>query len=78
DFIRNDLTFYFEPIKSEFELKLIDDNQRHQDRIGFDTKSVNGLPSADVNTAVNGGLWTGNEGRAERGKKTLKDPKMDW
>ena len=77
DYIRNDLPFYFEPITSEFELKLLDDNQRHQYRIGFDTKSVNGLPIADVNTAVNGGLWTGNEGRAELGKKPLKDPNMD-
>ena len=77
DYIRNDLPFYFEPITSEFELKLLDDNQRHQYRIGFDTKSVNGLPITDVNTAVNGGLWTGNEGRAELGKKPLKDPNMD-
>ena len=77
DYIRNDLPFYFEPITSEFELKLLDDAQRHQYCIGFDTKSVNGLPIADVNTAVNGGLWTGNEGRAELGKKPLKDPNMD-
>lgn len=77
DYIRNDLPFYFEPITSEFELKLLNDAQRHQYCIGFDTKSVNGLPIADVNTAVNGGLWTGNEGRAELGKKPLKDPNMD-
>lgn len=77
DYIRNDLPFYFEPITSEFELKLLDDAQRHQYRIGFDTKSVNGLPITDVNTAVNGGLWTGNEGRTELGKKPLKDPNMD-
>ncbi|WP_334804434.1 phage portal protein [Lacticaseibacillus paracasei] len=77
DYIRNDLPFYFEPITSEFELKLLDDAQRHQYCIGFDTKSVNGLPIADVNTAVNGGLWTGNEGRAELGKKPLKDANMD-
>lgn len=77
DYIANDLCFYFEPITSEFELKCFDDNQRHVYRIGFDTKCVNGCSMLDVYTAVNGGLWTGNEGRLELGKKPLKDPNMD-
>ena len=77
DYIRNDLPFYFEPITSEFELKLLDDNQRHQYRIGFDTKAVNGLPISDVKLAIDGGIWTGNEGRAQLGSKPLKDPNMD-
>lgn len=64
-YIRKHLHFYFTPITSEFTLKLLQHNQRTQYRLGLHTKSVNGLPIAHVNTAVNGGLWTHYEGRAE-------------
>ncbi|ERL64043.1 phage portal protein [Schleiferilactobacillus shenzhenensis] len=77
DYIRQQLPFYFLPITSEFEMKLLDDTDRHQYRFDFDTRSVNPTPIAEVNTAVGGGIITANEGRASLGKKPLNDPHMD-
>lgn len=77
DYIRNDLPFYFEPITSEYELKYLDDIQRHQYLVDFDTRSVNGMPIQDVSVGVTNGILTANEGRAELGKMPLKNKDMD-
>ncbi len=77
DYILNDLPFYMEPIKAEFALKLLDDESRHTTLLDFDTRKVTGMPIGDANTAVNNGIFTGNEGRAAVGKKPLPIPEMD-
>lgn len=77
DYIKNDLPFYFEGITSEYQLKYLNDSQRHQYQVSFDTRSVTGMPVKDATAALNAGLLTGNEGRTEIGKKSLKDKNMD-
>lgn len=77
DYVKNDLPYYFQPVTSEFQLKLLNDTQRPLLAFEFDTRSVTGMPIQDVNTAVLGGILTGNEGRSELGRPPLDDENMN-
>lgn len=77
DFIKSDLPYYFEPISSEIELKMLNDQQRHQFKVQFDTRKETGMSVADAKNAVDGSLLDPNEARFEMGVNKRDDPNMD-
>lgn len=77
DYVQNNLPFYFIPITTEFEMKLLDDEQRHQFSIGFDTTSVAGMPVDDVVKLKKAGIMYGDESRKKIGLKATGEPDMN-
>lgn len=68
-YISNDLPFYFEPIVSEFEMKLLTDKERHKYHFEFDTRKQTARPVTELMAMVEHNVLTPNEVRAELGKK---------
>lgn len=67
DYVQNDLPFYFEPITSEMNMKLLSDEQRSSYQIEFDTSSVAGMSVDDVVKLKGNGIITGDESRSKIG-----------
>lgn len=70
DYVQNNLPFYFLPITTEFEMKLLSDEERHKYAINFDTTSVAGRPVAEVVQLKKAGIIVGDEGRNMVGMKS--------
>jgi phage portal protein, HK97 family len=51
-YISNDLPFYFEPIVSEFEMKLLTDKERHKYHFDFDTRKQTARPVTELMALV--------------------------
>ena len=68
-YISNDLPFYFKPIVSEFEMKLLTDKERHKYHFDFDTRKQTARPVTELVALVENSILTPNEVRAELGKK---------
>lgn len=77
DFIRSDLPYYFRPITSNLELTMLTDRQRHHYHLDFDTRNETGYTPADVNTLVNDGTITPNEGRVLMGLPKADNGDLD-
>ncbi|MFD1431378.1 MULTISPECIES: phage portal protein [Lacticaseibacillus] len=77
DYIVNDMPFYFEPITTEAEMKLLDDEQRHKFKIEFDTSKVSGPSVQDVASMKTNGIIVGNEARQKLGMKSIDNPDMN-
>ena len=77
DFIRSDLPYYFRPIASNLELTMLTDRQRHHYHLDFDTRNETGYTPADVNTLVNDGTITPNEGRVLMGLPKADNGDLD-
>ncbi|KRK40900.1 phage portal protein [Loigolactobacillus bifermentans] len=76
DYVQNNLPFYFRPITTEFEMKLLDDDQRHKYAVLFDTSEVAGMSVDDVVKLKSNGVIVGDEARAKIGLKATGDPDM--
>ncbi|KRM54810.1 phage portal protein [Lacticaseibacillus sharpeae] len=77
DYVQNDLPFYFMPITTEFEMKLLDDQQRHNYSISFDTSAVAGMSVDDVVKLKKNGVIVGDESRKRLGMKATGLPDMN-
>ena len=77
DYVQNDLPFYFMPITTEFEMKLLDDQQRHDYSISFDTSTVAGMSVDDVVKLKKNGVIVGDESRKRLGMKATGLPEMN-
>lgn len=77
DFIKSDLPYYFQPITSELQLKLFDDNQRRKYVFEVDSRRETGWSVDDAKKAVEGGLITPNQALTLIGQPTSDDPNMD-
>lgn len=73
DFIRSDLPYYFAPIVSELENKLLSSEKRTNYSFEFDTRSETGLSISEAVNAINGGLLTIDESRESIGKRQIGD-----
>lgn len=76
-YVRYDLPFYFEPIINEFQMKLLNDIDRHKYHFEFDIRKEVGMNMQDAQIAINNGIMTPNETRQEVGKKASKNSNMD-
>lgn len=76
DYIKNDLTYYFDAITSEIGMKCFSKEDRRTYQLIFDTRSVTGLSVEDVVRLYNNGLYDGNESLSELGKAKSDDPNM--
>jgi len=72
-YIQSDLPFYFQPIISEFQMKLLNDKERHKYRFDFDTRKETSRPVTELTALEEHNILTPNEVRAELGKKSDKD-----
>lgn len=77
DFIKSDLPYYFQPITSELQLKLFDDDQRRKYVFEVDSRRETGWSVDDAKKAVEGGLITPNQALTLIGQPTSDDPNMD-
>ena len=78
DYFSSSLPYYFVPIISELQMKMLNDDERHNLRLEFDTRAITGITMADAVQAVNNGIMTGNEARVEMDKLARQDiPEMD-
>lgn len=77
DFIKSDLPYYFEPISSEIELKMLTDKQRHQYKVQFDTRKETGMSVTDAKNAVDGTLLSPNQALFRMGLPKNSNPDMD-
>ena len=77
DFIKSDLPYYFEPISSEIELKMLTDKQRHQYKVQFDTRKETGMSVIDAKNAVDGTLLSPNQALFRMGLPKNSNPDMD-
>lgn len=78
DYFSSDLPFYFVPMIAEFQLKLLDDVQRHEYKLEFDTRSVTAPAITDVIQMINNNTISGNEARVKLNMLPRTDiPEMD-
>ena len=75
-YIQFDLPFYFQPIISEFQMKLLNDKERHKYRFDFDTRKETARPVQELTALEEHNVLTPNEIRAELGKKADKTNKQ--
>lgn len=76
-YVKYDLPFYLNPIKSELMLKLLSDDDRHQYHFDFDVSKETGMAVADAVSLEQNGILSNNEVRTELGKKPIDDPNMN-
>ncbi len=76
-YVRYDLPFYFEPIINEFQMKLLNDSDRHKYHFEFDIRKEVGMSIQDAQIAINNAIMTPNEARQEIGKKASKNEDME-
>ncbi|WP_099973852.1 phage portal protein [Lactobacillus terrae] len=76
-YVKYDLPFYFQPIASEFQMKLLSDEDRYKYHFEFDIRKETGMLATDLATLVSNGIITPNEGRAEIGKKADDNEDMN-
>ena len=76
-YVRYDLPFYFEPIISEFQLKLLNDSERQKDHFEFDIRKEVGMNMQDAKLAIDGQILSPNEAREAVGQKRSKNANMD-
>ena len=72
-YIQFDLPFYFQPIISEFQMKLLNDKERHKYRFDFDTRKETAKDVTELTALEEHNVLTPNEVRSELGKKADKD-----
>lgn len=77
DYIVNNLPYYFLPITSEAEMKLLDDDQRHKYMIEFDASKVSGPSVQDVTAMKTNGIIVGDKARTMLGMKATGEPDMN-
>lgn len=77
DYVTNDLPFYFDAITSETALKILNNEERRQYRIEFDTRKVTGLSSEEIRQLVNNQMLTPNQGLEQLGLPKSDNPDMD-
>lgn len=77
DYVQNNLPFYFMPITTEMEMKLLSDTERHKYEISFDTSAVAGMAVDDVVKLKGNGIIMGDEGRSKLGMKATGLPEMN-
>jgi len=75
-YIKFDLPFYSEAIISEFQMKLLNDKDRHKYRFEFDTREETAKPTTELTALEEHNILTPNEIRAELGKKADKSNKV--
>lgn len=76
DYILNDLPYYFNAITSEHQMKLLDDTERHQFTLEFDTRSVTGMNPEEALKLYNGGVITGDQALMYMGKSPTGEADM--
>lgn len=77
DYVKNSLSYYFMPITSEAEMKLLSDEERHKYTIAFDTSAVAGMSVDDVVKLKTNGIITGDKSRTNIGLKPTGLPDMN-
>ena len=77
DFITSDLPYYFKPIASDIEMKMLTDRQRHNYHVEFDTRKETGMKMDDVQKGVTNNVITPNEGRVLMGMVKSDDKDLD-
>lgn len=77
DYINSDLPFYFQPILSELEMKMLTDSERHKYRFDFDTRKQTARPVQELVSLQQNADLNSQEVRAELGMKPVKDKNLD-
>jgi len=77
DYINSDLPFYFQPILSELEMKMLNDSERHKYRFEFDTRKQTARPIQELVSLQQNADLNSQEVRAELGMKPAKDKNLD-
>jgi len=75
-YIMFDLPFYLQAISSEFQMKLLNDKERHEFRIEFDTRKETTRAVQELTALEEHNVLTPNEIRAELGKKADKSNEL--
>lgn len=77
DFIKSDLPYYFQPITSELQLKLFDDEQRRKYVFEVDSRKETGWSIDDAKKAIEATMLTPNQALTLVGLPTSDDPDMN-